>query len=51
LKSAREKHQTHQTGRTWNEVFQELKENNIKTRLLFPANSLITVEIKTFHDK
>jgi hypothetical protein len=39
--------------RAWNEVFQALKENNFKPRMLYPANLsfIIDEEIKTFHDK
>jgi hypothetical protein len=37
----------------WNEVFQALKENNFKLKLLYPAklSFIVEREIKAFHDK
>jgi hypothetical protein len=37
----------------WNEIFQALKENNFKHRVLYPAklSFIIEGEIKTFHNK
>jgi hypothetical protein len=37
--------------RTWSEVFQALKENNFRPRILYPAKILLDIKggIKIFH--
>jgi hypothetical protein len=45
--------ETLKSRRTWNEVFQALKENNVRPKILYPAKVLFKIErsIKIFHDK
>jgi hypothetical protein len=45
--------ETLKARRAWNEVFQALKENNFKPRLLYPTKLpfIIEGEIKNFHSK
>jgi hypothetical protein len=45
--------ETLKARRTWNEVFQSLKDSNFSPRILYPAKLLFKIErgIKIFHDK
>jgi hypothetical protein len=45
--------ETLKARRTWNEVFQSLKDSNFSPRILYPAKLLFKIErgIKIFQDK